>query len=332
MAAGRKRQVRPASRKLLTVFAVAAVVALLLLPALFKVVTVTEGAAPPQPSDPVFPGVPAPSQPPPFAPERADPRRPDGPETNSSAAAVRLDIRPIQPEGEAHLDKIYPTYQLAVDFGGKEAVPSASLLASKYRQFDGALSAAVTAAAFEGVKGKLPGALNVLKRLAAKLPADSTAADCIGLALELAKCREEADLPKLQEATRGAERRARLLQAFVADRAASKPVWFFTWSKQLYGLWYCRSLLDRELAGESGPAVARALSAALRGDPALLADYRKSVDLLRLMAGPRSGLSLDEVPSGDFTADNLRAEAVKRGRQPGIAFLPLSVPVESAAG
>jgi len=263
--------------------------------------------------DSIFKDDPAPDSPPPFDETLVDSRRYEGWEINKSAAVLRLDLRPIRPGREAHLEKIYPTYDRAVSFGGKEVIPSVNLLDSKCKVFDDSLYAAVDLAAFKGVSGRLAGIESILARLWPRLSGD--AAEFIAAASTLAGITER----KLNTRAR------KLHDAFMADEFASRPVGFYNWNKELQSLFRTERFLARELSTEGELAVAAALSKALRSDKKLLADYMKLVGLFRRLTSPYVCLSLDQLPEGELTTEALSAASKKHGtRRATVSFLPPS--------
>jgi hypothetical protein len=279
--------------------------------------TVVEYHDPVLPADEVFADDPVPKAPPPFDPGLVDSRKLGDWEVNSSAAVIRLDLRPIRPGKEAHLRKIYPTYNRAVDFGGKEVIPSVNLLDSKCKQFDDALYAAVDLAAFNGVKGRLTGLKDILKRLRKKLT--GKAADYIDVALHLSG---KPSVPMTRSRSSSAQV---MLDAFLADEVASRPIGFYTWSKELQALYRTERFLALEFAPPGDVTVPEALAKALRSDPGLLADYKKFVGLFRKLTNPFACLSLDQLPEAKLTPAVLAAEAKKRSvRRATVSFLPPS--------
>ncbi len=320
-------------RRRLLVAAFLVLAALMLSAMCIRTDTVTDQHDPQVPPDEVFVDDPVPRKPPAFDPELVDSRELDGWEVNKSAAVLRLDIRPIRHEKEAHLEKIYPNFQLAVDFGGKEVIPSVNLLDSKCKQFDDALYAAVDLAAFEGVKGRLAGLKDILKRLkaAAEKTMPKSGARAIHFLRAAISLSEETDRqPPLTVSAGKRAPWAAMLDSFFADELASRPIGFYTWTEELRTLYRTERFLAQEFGPGSDLSVIAGLTAALRGDPKLLADYKKFVGLFRKLTNPAVCLSLDELPAGKLTPAALKAEAKRRGvRHAAVSFLPPSTSREN---
>jgi hypothetical protein len=264
--------------------------------------------------DEIFKDDPIPAESPSFDPHLVDARKYEGWDINKSSAVLRLDIRPIRPGKEANLEKIYPTYDRAVSFGGKEVIPSVSLLDSKCKHFDDSLYAAVDLAAFNGVKGRLVGLKDILDGLRKKLT--GKAAAFLDAALHLASGKA------LTTPSSGTPDQ-QMLEAFLADEVASRPIGFYNWNKELQTLYRTERFLAMEFSDK--PAVPEALAKALRSDPKLLGDYRKFVGLFRKLTNAYVCLSLDQIPEGRLTSEVLRAAARKHGvRHPTVSFLPPS--------
>ncbi len=314
-------------RKVVLIIGALVLVAAVITAMCVRIDTITDEHDPDLPRDEVFVDDPVPAKPPEFDPELVDSRKLGEREVNKSAAVLRLDIRPIRPEGEAHLEKIYPTYKLAVDFGGKEVIPSVNLLDNKCKQFDDALYAAVDLAAFKGVKGRLAGLKDILKRLRPRFKSGGAAA-LLEAALMLAGGRSRP--VKLDPADRTLLAANSALEKFFADELASRPIGFYTWTEELKTLYRTERFLAQEFGTGSDLSIPEKLAAALRGDPQLLADYRKFVGLFRKLTNPMVCLSLDELPAGKLTPEILKAEAEKRGvRHAAVSFLPPSTSREN---
>ncbi len=279
---------------------------------LFRPTYVNEYRDPVLKPDEVFKDDPVPEAPPAFNSALIDSRKYEGWELNKSSAVLRLDLRPIRPGKEANLEKIYPTYNRAVDFGGKEVIPSVNLLDSKCKVFDDSLYAAVDLAAFEGVSGKLTGLKSILERLHPKLSGE--AARLVAVATTLSGSgdrRLDTHAQKIHD-------------AFLADEVRSRPIGFYNWTKELQTLFRTQRFLAREFRANE-LATASALAQALRSDKKLLSDYTKFVGLFRKLTNPYACLSLEQLPSGKPTSATLEDAAKKHGaRRATVSFLPPS--------
>jgi hypothetical protein len=310
----------------------AAAVAVAVFLVFFRGETVVEYRDPEPPADELFADDPVPEKPPGFDPELVDSRKLEGWEINKSAAVIRLDVRPVRPGVEAHLEKIYPTYARAVDFGGREVIPSVSLLDAKCKQLDDALYAAVDLAAFNGVKGRLAGIKDVLARLRARLK-PGKAADFVDAALLLSRGAAKPggkDGPgkgATKDIAAGAQA---LVDRFLADGLASRPTGFYDWTPELQTLYRTERFLAAEFDGTSDAAVAQELAEILRTHAKLREDYRKTLDLFHKLTNRPACLALDELPAGELTREVIAAEARRRGRpHPTVSFLPPSTSREN---
>ncbi len=296
---------------------------------LYEVETISEYRDPEMPADEVFAEDPIPATPPAFDPALVDSRQLDGWEVNSSAAVLRLDCPPFRPKQDKVLEQLWPRYDLALRAGGPDVLPSVNMIDGKAKQFDDGLYAAVDLAAYKGVEKRLAGCVDLINRLMAKCPKGSSAASFLEAArqlaggLETAPAAREPKLPATPTLAQG------LLDRFFACETDSKPIGFYTWSKELETLWRTERFLAQKFDGADRLiddfGVAADLAAALKADPQLAADYRKFVGLFRRLTNPLACLTLDELPAGQLTTATIEAEARKRGvRRAAVCFLPPS--------
>jgi hypothetical protein len=283
--------------------------------------TVNDYRDPPVPADEVFADDPIPATRPAFDPALVDSRKLDGWEVNSSAAVLRLDCPPFRPKQDKALEILYPSYAVAARAGAGDVLPSVNMIDGKAKQFDDGLYAAVDLAAYKGVEKRLSGCVDIVKRCRAKLPQGSQAAAFLDAAMYFSSG-GSAELISLEKTPK-----TMMVNSFLSRPTDSKPIGFYTASKELETLWRT----ERFLAQELKPEIAADLAAALRADPQLLADYKKFVGLFRKLTNPLACLSLDELPDGPLTKEILATEAKKRGvRHAAVSFLPPSTCRESA--
>jgi hypothetical protein len=87
-----------------------------------------------------------------FDPELVDRRPLDGWLVNQSSAIISLDVPLVQPDIEADLLVLHPSYRAAMTAAGaRNPLPSVNLIDGKAKQFDDGLCAAIELAQFEGV-------------------------------------------------------------------------------------------------------------------------------------------------------------------------------------
>ena len=163
---------------------------------------------------------------------------------------------------------------------GGTFVPAAAL-GFKAKQFDDGLCAAVESAATKGL-GRFPGRLAWLARLLRVVSDESAgepaAAATVLAALRLGGAPTDA-LPAVDSAC------ARITQEFLADPSRSKPLGFFTWSRELARAFQ----RDRLLQGGLTPEAAATLARAIVADSGLNADYDASLWLAARLTNPLAG-------------------------------------------
>lgn len=171
---------------------------------------------------------------------------------------IRLDLAPQvlsleiphETTSEKGEERLYPTCPIT-DF------VSASMLAVKAKVFDDGLYAAVELAG-------QPAKARLLSALANVAPPIAAAARLAGLTVPLS--------PDAQH----------LLETFLADELASKPLGFYTWSDSLRRIFRQDRMLQRELS----PNEAMSLAAALHADSALSNLYGDYLELVSKLTNP----------------------------------------------
>jgi hypothetical protein len=168
----------------------------------------------------------------PFDPKLVE-RRPLGKSgewlVNSSAAVVRLDVPLIHPDSEQDLLALHGSYAqaLARHRGGPMKgmiLPSVNLLDGKAKQFDDGLYAALDQAYYQGVKDRVAGHVDFVRRLYEKIGPNNVASPFLAAGLELAGVKVSVgDTKKKDE----------LLDRFRGMETESKPIGFYTWSDTL---------------------------------------------------------------------------------------------------
>jgi len=193
---------------------------------------------------------------------------------------------------------------------------SASVLAQKAKIFDDGLYAAVEVATQEGA-GRHAGKAGLLASLGGALAgADSSEAGCVQeLLLGAARLGHVAiaGVPRTVEA-----RVQRVIEDFLTDEVRSKPIGFYTWSRQLGSIFQ----QDRMLQGEIDAAGIKAVASALRADPSARVTYESHLRFVSRLTNP-------------FANPDLRKflEACDQGNvdaaEEGIRFFPPSVAHET---
>src|SRR6516225_10053874 len=121
---------------------------------------------------------------------------------NLSAAVVRLDVTGADPEKEAELLKLRPSYADAIataNDADRPVLPSVNLLDGKAKQFDDGLYAALDQAYYKGLGDRLVSHVELVRRFHEEVGKDSPAAPFLAAALELAGVSSEATDGALKE-------------------------------------------------------------------------------------------------------------------------------------
>jgi hypothetical protein len=235
--------------------------------------------------------------PPPFDPAVVDSRPLGGSRLNASAAVLRLDVLPRNPQERPGAETLYASYAQAAAAAATpdDLLPSMNLLDGLCKQFDDGLVAALDLAYYRGLQGRLLGHVELLRRLHARLPPQSEAAAFIAAGLELAGVRIE-----------GADHglRWKWLQQFRDNELASKPIGFYTWAPELATVFRFLRFFQHEFR-EDELDIPRALAAALNQDAGLLADYRMAVTFYARLTNPPVCLSLADLGPAPAAAGNL---------------------------
>ena len=261
---------------------------------------------------------------PPFDPDLLSPQPFDGARLNLSAAVLRLDVPPLEPDADADLLVLHSSYAdacaAARDLPGVELLPSVNLIDGKARQIDDGLYAALDLAYYRGLRGRLRSHVDLVRRLYERVNKSSPAAPFLVAGLELAGVKVPATGP-----VGNALLRERFRQDFQADEVSSRPVGFYTWGPELKACFRFLRYFQKEF-GPPDLAVPRALAAALAGDPVLLADYRKAVLFYARLSNPGAALSVADLLDSQGRLCNPWAE---KGETRSAALFPASTSREA---
>jgi hypothetical protein len=204
---------------------------------------------------------------------------------NQSAAVIRLDCPAIKPDREAALLKLYPSYAALGAQKLSPLLPSVNMLDGKAKQFDDGLYAALDQAYYRGLKGKLLGHVELVKRLYDKVGPESEAAPFLAAGLELAG---------VQVHVKGVGKKNVWLDMFEADQVQSKPSGFYTWNETLKSCFRFLRFFQRQF-GEKELWLPVSLANVLAGDKDLLADYQKAMQFYARLTNPYACLSLADL-------------------------------------
>jgi hypothetical protein len=245
---------------------------------------------------------------------------------NASAAVMKLDVPPVKPDSEMDFLVLHPSYAAAVDAARAKhpdmtILPSVNMIDGKAKQFDDGLYAALEQAYFQNMlSDQLHGHIDLVRRMYDTVGKNSVAAPYIAAALELAGV-------KVEPANGGAK--TRLLTAFIEDEARSKPIGFYTWTKELQVCFRFHRFLQHEFSATELEAP-MALRAALLKDPSLLTDYHKILRFYSQLTNQAICLSIMDLPAPEEKGITLAAIAKnKKVTHETVAFFPASTSRET---
>jgi hypothetical protein len=260
-----------------------------------------------------------------FDPELMDRRPLDGWRINQSEAVISLDVPIVQPDYEADLLVLHPSYKVAMKAAEhRNPLPSINLLDGKAKQFDDGLYAAIDLAYFQGVADKLASHQELVQRLLDKVDEGSPAAPFLSAGLTLGG---------RDTAARDQIARDQWISGFRKNPALAKPISFYTWNDSLKQCWAFMRFFQQSLdpANARQRAVIAALADALAGDSTLNADYHSAAGFFGRLTNPLNRLSIADVIGVDLSSrqavqDLQKSKGIER---PGIAFFPPSTSRET---
>jgi hypothetical protein len=214
-------------------------------------------------------------------------------QVNSSAAVVRLDCPMIKPDVEKAMLVLRPSYRDALrDYRSSYlgVLPSANLIDGAAKQFDDGLYAAVDLACFRGELGLSPAVPQWVAAVFSQLPAKSPARAFLAAALELGG--EKAPAGDVSQ-----DEKAKWLADFETDKAASKPIGFYTWTRELQQTWRFYRFLQHEFDADH-LTVPRDVTAVLLLHAGLLKQYRAINGFYGRLTNPLICLPLDAMLDG----------------------------------
>lgn len=260
-----------------------------------------------------------------FEPDLVDRRPLEGWRINQSEAVIRLDVPLVQPDYEANLLVLHPSYRAAVQAAaGQATLPSVNLLDGKVKQFDDGLYAALDLAYFEGVAEHLTSHQDLVRRLLEKVGAAHPAAAYLAAGLTLGGHETKVD----DEAAR-----REWVADFRGQPSLAKPISFYTWNDSLKSCWSFMRFFQQSLnpRNPTHQAIIAGLADALAADAKLKADYEAANGFFGKLTNPLNRLSLADVIGVDLSSAQALNEAAKRKEisLAGIAFFPPSTSRET---
>ncbi len=195
-------------------------------------------------------------------------------ELDQSNQALSLEI----PERQVGQSRLLPT--LASGSLNKQSFVSASALAAKAKLFDDGLLAAVEILSQRSSED-FGGKAYMLSTLASLLGESALPSGRDPVSLILAANRlggSKATVPDwiADDVEQG-------ITAFLSDERASKPVGFYTWTKELESIFQQDRLLQCELEGQEGIA---AIVTAINSDEKLKTTYKRHINLISKLTNP----------------------------------------------
>ena len=255
------------------------------------------------------------SKKPAFDPDLIDRRPLDGWKVNTSAAVIKLDVPMLKPDQDAELLTLYPSYRAALDTAKQkrmypvQVLPSLNLIDGQAKQFDDGLYAALDLAYYQGLNQTLKSQVQLVRRIAEKLNPQSPALPFLEAALALAS----------DQAIKGDNAATDLcLKAFEANEVRSKPIGFYTWSPELKRCFRFLRFLQQPFPAND-LTVPKAIAAAMKGDNALLDDYRKTLEFYARLTDPLEERSILHLVNNSNIGNNPSP----------VAFLPSSTSRET---
>ncbi len=211
---------------------------------------------------------------------------------NKSGSVTKLDVLPWAKDDGALKDRIFRNRTAALDaLGQREVMPSMEIINGALKPFDDGLYAAVELAAEDGSDGSPINKAALFKDLLAELvtraaggtateqPLASDAAAQIGAAILAG-----GGSPALPSGI--ASQAQSLLSVFNADPLTSRPIGFYTWNKELSGIFRRDRFLQSYDSVRPGFGAYAETALALNGAPAVKQQYTAVLDLYSGLTNP----------------------------------------------
>jgi len=260
-----------------------------------------------------------------FDPDLIDRRPLDGWRINQSEAVISLDVPMVQPDYEADLLVLHPSYQVAMNAAEhRNPLPSINLLDGKAKQFDDGLYAAIDLACFQGVADRLASHQELVQRLLEKVGEGSPAAPFLAAGLTLGG---------RDTAAKDQVARDQWMREFRENPALAKPISFYTWNDSLRRCWAFMRFFQQSMDPEDArqrPVIA-ALAGALADDSTLKAAYQSAAGFFGKLTNPLNRLSIADVIGVDLSSKQA-VEDLRKGQgieRRGVAFFPPSTSRET---
>lgn len=244
---------------------------------------------------------------------------------NASSAVLSLDILEIRDADEPELMQLYPSYVAAakaIGARGGRLLPSLNLLDGKAKQFDDGLYAALELAMVQRDGDGFAQVLELLTEIDRALSPQSEAHAWVEGAFVIAGRKTVGKLSPIW-----AVQTKEFIAEFDADETRSKPIGFYTWSKELQNAFRFLRYLMKDWPSRAGAP--DEIAKVLAQKPALMKAYTQVLDFYAHLTNPYAQLSfapLADAANAGKTVDQLWSSA-GLPRPPGVPtahFLPYS--------
>jgi hypothetical protein len=212
----------------------------------------------------------------------------------------------IKPDVDSGMLMLRPSYRDVIesvrDSSTKHLLPSANMIDGAAKQFDDGLYAAMDLACFRGELGLSPAVPQWVASVFSHLLAKSPARSFLAAALELGG-------EKTPTGDVNQDEKAKWLADFEQDKAASKPIGFYTWTPELQRTWRFYRFLQHEFDAKD-LAIPRDVAGVLKDHADLLKQYRAINAFYGRLTNPLICLPVDALIG---TTQDVAALAKQRG-------------------
>ncbi|HYF48110.1 MAG TPA: hypothetical protein VEJ63_01800 [Planctomycetota bacterium] len=248
-------------------------------------------------------------------------------EINSSGAVLTLDV-PATTDEEKHLVELRPSFSAAakaLKAEGYALLPSINAVAAKVKQIDDGLYGAIELALVMGTGGQSEGEIPALVRdIAAKVKRGSHGFFFLYASLEVGGFSTEALGNRPKEVDK-------YVSDFMQDTTQSKPISFYTWSRELERTFQFLRFLQQKFQDR---AIGEDIARVLMQDEKVLQRYNRMLEVYSKLTNPLNALTPADLADKDNIDMSLGELWVKKnigGRhgRTGIYFLPYSMAPET---
>jgi hypothetical protein len=246
---------------------------------------------------------------------------------NASAAVIGLDVPDFRRDRERYLAPLYPSYAKAAKACAAHGtvLPSVNLLDGKAKQFDDGLFAELDAAmTAHKMKGFLETSA-LLRAILDQLSPTSEAYAWVWGGLEIGDFFSRKDLKNRPAGAKD------YIRQFEADKVESKPIGFYTWSRELKRTFRFLRYFQRRWDAREG--VPDQIAAVLAANSELMKQYDRMLDFHAHLTNPPRGLSLKALADRANKGKSLKQILAQMKGGPEdratVSFLPYSTSREA---